>query len=206
MTEEKAKGKGMSTGLKVGLGCCGGCLGLVIIIIIIAAITGNLTFNGSSSGKASPTATAIKTATVAPTPKSTVSYSAQLSDAEKSYADEIVKQMTDMSKAINEIGVFLKSNSDISAWTADQKKSVEANMVIVQNTYKQASKMSPPDRFKAFHTKYVEGNQKYYNSMALLSDGINHKDAKKITESTVLMSEGNVLIEEATAKLTEVMP
>jgi len=189
---------------KVGL-YCGSALILFLILFIAYSPTPQSSVKKEEQAHPTKT-TEQKEDTKTATPEPTETPRDQLSKEEKDYCTEMGQQATDIGKTIGEVGSFLSNNSNMFAWTDNEKMSLVVNMAIVQNGYAQAKKISPPDKFREVHSIYLEATKKYYDAMTSLADGIDNIDPDKIDEAGDLMAEGSKLIEEAASRIKELTP
>lgn len=189
---------------KVGL-YCGSA---VVLFLILFTVYSPLSQSPAKKEEKAQTTEVVKKKEEAKTetPKPTETPSKQLSSEEKKYTEEMGQQTIVTGEAIGKIGSFLGSNSDMRFWTDNEKISLAIGMALVQNNYTQAEKMSPPDKFKEIHSKYLEASKKYYDSMTSLAQGIDDIDPDKITKAMNLMEEGTKLLEETTSMIKKLTP
>lgn len=174
--------------LKISLISFASFIGIIVLIVVIIGIV------RPSTPSEPPTEPSAELPSPSLTPEQ---------ELELAYTQSVVKINGDVSEAMEYFGVLFQEKPSILLWTEQEIIKVAMYTVIIEESYKSAKELNPPEKYKSVQSLFLSGLSKYAEAMPILIYGIDHSDADKINQASELLLEGNVFINQTTEEMNK---
>lgn len=170
-----------------------GCLAVFVFIAIIFIGIGGCGENKKTEPSTEPSA---KSETTPLTPEQKL---------ESAYAGAVIQINKNIRDSTKYIGDLLQAKPNSLLWTEEEIMLLAFSTVVIEESYKQAKELEPPEKFETVYSLWLSALSKYAEAMPILRYGIDHSDADKINQSNDLILEGNKSYKQATEELEKLL-
>lgn len=98
---------------------------------------------------------------------------------------------------------FITQKPNFIYWNEAEMLYIAQILVVLQNSYTEASKLIPPKKFETYHKLFLSALKKYSEATPLIAEGIDNFNNTKISKASKLLSEGAKLMEQSTQELNK---
>jgi hypothetical protein len=123
---------------------------------------------------------------------------------ELDYAEKIIKINDTVTKSMSYMASFILSKPHPSLWSEAEIFVLVAHTVTIELSYDEASKITPPKKFKEVHKKILAGLKKYHDAMPIFRIGIDNMDSNKIKTATNLLNDGSDIYTDAVEEIKSI--
>jgi hypothetical protein len=125
---------------------------------------------------------------------------------EQEYIQSAQKINSDVGEAARYLANIFQTKPISLSWTEQEIIEVAMYTVVIEESYRSAKELIPPEKFQTHYSYFLAGLSKYAEAMPFLRSGIDNLDNDQISQSIELILEGAEFINQATKELNKLIP